>query len=118
MKILILEGLHGNNKGIKMQWRLKRTNLKVGDMVVLNCKDWEIIKVIGEKKRSVFPKGAVFSEYSNLELPYKIPEYLKGLLNGNRFILVGNKRYGKNAFYCAFKNKYKKEVFFMIFGTA
>lgn len=66
MKILILEGLYGNNKGKKMQWRLKRTNLKLGDKVVLNCKDWKIIKVIKEKKRSVFPKGAIFSEYSTM----------------------------------------------------
>ena len=64
MKILILENLHGNNKGKKMQWRLKRTNLKVGDTVILDCHDWKIIKVIGEKKRSFFPKGAIFSEYS------------------------------------------------------
>ena len=64
MKILILEGLHGNNKGKKCQWRLKRTNLKVGDTVVLNCHDWKIIKVIGEKKRNVFPRGIVISEYS------------------------------------------------------
>ena len=110
MKILILEGLHGNNKGKKCQWRLKRTDLKTGDTVVLNCHDWKVIKIISEKKRNVFPKGAVFSEYSNLELPYKMPEYLKGLLNGNRLILVGNKRFGKNSFYCAFKNKFKKEV--------
>ena len=52
MKILILEDLHRNNKGKKMQWRLKRTNLKVGDEVVLDCHDWKIIKVIKEKKRN------------------------------------------------------------------
>ena len=50
MKILILEGLHGNNKGKKCQWRLKRTDLKVGDTVVLNCYDWKIIKVVEKKK--------------------------------------------------------------------
>ena len=49
MKILILEGLHGDNKGKKMQWRLKRTDLKIGDTVVLDCHDWKIIKVIREK---------------------------------------------------------------------
>ena len=64
MKILILEGLHGNNKGKKMQWRLKRTNLKVGNTVVLNCHDWKIVKVIKEKKKSFFPEGTTFSEYS------------------------------------------------------
>ena len=71
MKILILEGLHGNNKGKKCQWRLKQTNLKVGDTVVLNCHDWKIIKVIkpGAKKflginLNMFPKGTVISEYS------------------------------------------------------
>ena len=51
-------------------------------------------------------------EYIDIEPPYKIPEYLKGLLrkNSNRFILVGNRRFGKNTFYCAFKNILKKEV--------
>jgi hypothetical protein len=84
MKILILEGLHGNNKGKKCQWRLKRTNLKVGDTVVLDCHDWKIIKVIKKKKRNVFPKRAIFNEYST--------------------------GFGNNKFYTAFKNKFKKEV--------
>lgn len=51
VKILILEGLHGNNKSKKMQWRLKHTNLKVGDRVVLNCHDWKVVKVIEQKKK-------------------------------------------------------------------
>lgn len=64
MKILILEGLHGNNKGKKCQWRLKRTNLKVGNGVTLNNHDWKIITVIGEKKKRKRPNLKVYSDVS------------------------------------------------------
>ena len=62
MKLLILEGLHGNNKGKRMQWRLKRTNLKVGDRVVLDCHDWKIIKIVKQKKKK--PSLKVYSDVS------------------------------------------------------
>lgn len=51
MKILILEGLWGCNKGKKKQWRLKHSHLEVGDMITLNCHDWKVIKVMEENKK-------------------------------------------------------------------
>ena len=90
MKILILEGLHGNNKGRKCQWRLKRTNLKVGDRVVLNCYDWKIIKIIEEKRK---PKRFLSVDYGIEGGDYT--DWIQGYVNKDGEIVIDRRGYKK-----------------------
>ena len=91
MKILILKGIHGDNKGKKMQWRLKRTNLKVGDSVVLDCHDWKVIKVIEQKKE---PKSKIIGiDYGVEGGDYTC--WVSGYINKDGEIVIDRKGYKK-----------------------
>lgn len=94
LKLLILEGVHIKKK---RQWKLERSNLEVGDRVVLDNIDWRIIKILDIKKK---PKVVtVFSEFS---APFVIPEYMKEIMKviGKQGkVIFSHSRPGKNFMY-------------------
>ena len=111
MSILILKDRHTKKK---RQYIVSSDEYKVGDILLLDNRDWKVIKVIDrgkklqgtEHKRVTIndckPKGAVFSEFAMHLKNWEIPEYMKGLLKGlekPNMVLSYHRQAGRNTAY-------------------